>query len=143
MNNNEVAFIRTLQEQGYTQKQVVVIMNSSTSTISRIYKQQTYVGVQPYDYKYNQELENRKMIFDIIVECREIPGGGYLAEQDKAYIKLLKHCHVPWKDIAYLYRDLHPKNVRPAYQYESGVTYRDFDSTLIGIDLEDYKKIIK
>ena len=144
MKNNEVAFIKRLKELGYSQKQMCVIMNANKSTMSRIWNGQTYRGVQPEDYEFSQELENRKTVFDIIVECREIPGGGYLKDSDKAYIKLLKHCHVPYLDVKDLYYDLGSKDLRPTWLYDiGGITYRDFDSTLIGIDKQDFLRIIK
>lgn len=144
MNNNEVAFIKLLRDKRYTQKQSCVIMNASSSTIGRIYNGQTYKTVRKETYEFSQELENRKTVFDIIVECREIPGGGYLKDSDKAYIKLLKHCHVPYLKVKGLYYDLGSKDLRPTWFYDvPGISYRDFDSTLIGIDKKDFLRIIK
>lgn len=141
--NNDVAFIKKLKKEGYTQKQVCVIMNASKSTVSRIYNMQTYRQVSWRDYEEDLELENKKTVFDMIIECQEIAGMGGLSNQDKAYIKLLKHCHVDYKKVKDLYYDVPAKYIRPVWLYDAGVTYRDFDSTQIGIELEDYHKIIK
>ena len=144
MSKNEVAFIHKLFGMGYTQKQIVVIMGSAKSTISRICSRKTYQGIYASDYETDAVLEDRLNIFNIIVSCKEIPGMGALSEEDKRYVKLLKFCHVEYAEVRHLYRDVPSKFFNPIWKYENyEVLFRHFDSTLIGIDEVDFKKIIK
>jgi hypothetical protein len=83
------------------------------------------------------------VIFDIISECREIAGMGALSKQDKAYIRLLRYCNVPYDKVRQLYYDVHTKYFRPIWDYlDYDITPHDFDSRQIGIDLEDFKDFL-
>lgn len=91
------------------------------------------------DYEKDQRLENKRTIFDIINECREIAGIGPLSIQDKSYIKLLKFCNVPYDKVRHLYYDVPMKYFRPIWDYTNAeVSYKDFDASQIGIDQEDF-----
>ena len=119
-------------------------MGSAKSTISRICSRKTYQGIYASDYVEDVLLEDRLSIFNQIVACGEIPGMGALSDEDKRYIKLLKFCHVKYEEVRYLYRDVPSKFFSPVWKYENyEVLFRHFDSTLIGIEKEDFKKIIK
>lgn len=88
-------------------------------------------------------MENKRIIFDMISECREIAGIGSLSYQDKAYIKLLRYCNVPYDKVRHLYYDIPAKYFRPLWDYEHAeIEMRDFDSKQIGIDLDDFKDFL-
>lgn len=143
MNKNEVAYIRVLRDRGYTQVQVTIIMGLGKSTISRIWNNKTFKHIRSTDYEKDQRLENKTVIFDIISECREIPGAGSLSFQDKAYIKLLKYCNIDYQKVKHLYRDVQTKFFRPVWDYiDYEISHRDFDSELIGIPKEDFEDFL-
>lgn len=143
MNRNEVAFIKQLRHDGYTQRQASIIMGLGKSTISRVWNNKTYKHIKSEDYDKDQRLENKRIIFDIISECREIAGIGSLSYQDKTYIKLLKYCNVPYEKVRHIYYDIPAKFFRPIWDYEQPeIDMHDFDSTQIGIDKNDYKDFL-
>jgi hypothetical protein len=95
--------------------------------------------VRAADYERDQRFENKRIIFDIISECREIAGIGSLSHQDKAYIKLLRYCNVPYEKVRHLYYDVPSKYFRPVWDYKDAeVSYKDFDAKQIGITQEDF-----
>ena len=143
MTRNEVAFIKTLRNRNYTQKQASIIMGLGKSTISRVWNNITYKHIKFDEYEKDRRLENKQIIFDIISECREIAGIGALSYQDKAYIKLLKYCNVPYSKVRHLYYDVPSKYFRPVWDYKNAeIDFKDFDSTQIGIDAEDFKDFL-
>lgn len=91
------------------------------------------------DYERDQRFENKRIIFDIISECREIAGIGSLSHQDKAYIKLLRYCNVPYEKVRHLYYDVPSRYFRPVWDYiDPEISYKDFNAEQIGIDQEDF-----
>lgn len=143
MDKNKVSFIRLLREYNYTQKQACIITKTNKSTMSRIWNDKTYKEVDFKDYRPDRELENKKNIFDIISECREIPGIGGLSEDDKAYIKLLRYCNVDYRKARKLYYDVSIKEFKNTWEYINEVDFKNFNSKLIGIDKEDFEDFLK
>lgn len=89
--DNEVAFIRYLAEEGYSAKQIhIILTKGSYSTISNIIGYKT----RPEEYTYIKDkfLEERKYIFDFIASPHtELinPFTDSITYEDAVYIKLL------------------------------------------------------
>lgn len=142
MDLNMVTFIRHLKKLGYTQKQIEIITKVNKVTIHRIWHSITYKTIKAEDYCFDQNFENHKVIFDIIFECKEIPGSGSLNDEDKRYIRLLKHCQVDYDRIKSVYEDRTLRELRNIWSYGSDIDIALFNSTLIGIELDDYRKFL-
>jgi len=89
--DNEVAFIRLLQEEGYSAKQIHIIMTrGSYSTVSNILSRKT--RAEEFDYKEDKFLERRREMFDLIVNPSSELVNNFsdqITYEDAVYIKLL------------------------------------------------------
>jgi hypothetical protein len=89
--DNEVAFIRTLAEDGYSAKQVhIIVTKGSYSTVSNIINYNT--RPEKYEYEYDKFLEERRKIFDFIAKPHPELINTYtdmITLDDAIYIKLL------------------------------------------------------
>lgn len=138
-NENTVAFIKRIKNEGYTQKQAMLITLFSAAKISRIWNNKFYQIISPDDYTRDEFLENRKRILDVILQKKDIPGIGGLKEQDKLYVKLLRFCHVPYDEIRNIYSDRTVNELRAVWG--SSFNYSEllkFDSSLIHLNKEEY-----
>jgi hypothetical protein len=90
-SDNEVAFIRLLQKEGYSAKQIHIIMTrGSYSTISNILSRKT--RAEEIEYAEDKFMERRREMFDLIVTPHtELinPFSDQIIYEDAVYIKLL------------------------------------------------------
>lgn len=89
--DNEVAFIRKLSQEGYSAKQIhIIVTKGAYSTISNIISYKT--RPENYVYNYDQFLEERREVFDFIAEPHEELINQFtdsITMEDAVYIKLL------------------------------------------------------
>ena len=138
---NTVAFVRKMQEEEYTQKQIKMVTKIPQSTLSRIMNYQTYVTIKPQHYDKDAELEQRLSILNKILNVKEIEGGMGLDDNNKKYIKLLQFLGVELKEIKEVYYDVSKKLINNEWNFNN-VDFRDFDSTIIGVSAEDFEDLI-
>lgn len=90
-SDNEVAFIRQLAKDGYSAKQIhILLAKGAYSTISNIIAHKT--RVEAGGYKEDKFLEERKKVFDFLVTPHPLLVNTYtdqITVEDAQYIKLL------------------------------------------------------
>ena len=103
-SNNDVAFIRKLSNEGYSAKQIHIMLSQGAySTISNILSFKTREEI---DYEYDAALEERKTIFDILVTPSPHLINKYtdaLTIEDAQYIKFLGRFMAPLIDVIETY----------------------------------------
>lgn len=142
MNKNMIAFIKHLKQLGYSQKQIAIITKQEKTYIHRIWHGKAFQYIAAKDYVYDQNLENHKTIYDIILAAPEIPGQGYLEDNDKYYLRLLRYCQVSYEQAREIYSDRPAREIHTIWFYGADIDMRKFDSTQINIPIEDYQKFI-
>ena len=138
MEKNVVCFVKKLKHLGYSQKEITIITHLTKSNVSRIWNNQVYDYYKSDDYIFEPQMERNKSILDTIKLAKEIPGVGSLEENDKSYIRLLKHCQVPYDKIKSIYNDRPAREIRNIWSYGTDIKLYIFDSTLIDIPRQDY-----
>lgn len=89
--DNEVAFIRYLAKEGYSAKQIhIIITKGSYSTISNVIAHKTRPG--DYEYTHDSFMDERRRVFDFISTPHPELVNRYtdnITYEDGVYIKLL------------------------------------------------------
>lgn len=130
---NKVAFTKQLLEQGYTQKQISIIVGRHPSWVQRIAARTTYLYVSKNDYEFDGELEARKHTFDVLLSVPEIAGDGELDEQDIAYIRILKYCGVQYSQVRDIYFDRPRNELRKTWDYVNQLEVPMFDGAHLNL----------
>lgn len=76
-----------------------------------------------------------------ILSAPSLPTQG-ITKDDMCYIQLLKYCLVDKEVIRHLYDYISENRFRMLYT-KKDIDFHDFDSTLIGIDLELFDDIFR
>lgn len=140
--NNVIAYCKKLHQDGYTNKQIALVLKIPESNISRVINNQTYTHIEAQEFSRDSVFENRLHILDTLLECHEIAGGMGLDENNKIYIKILKRVGANFDKVKELYYDISKKALRNAWTYPAG-NIADFDSKQLNITADEIIDLLK
>ena len=140
--DNQVAYCKKLQQEGYSNKQIKLITKLSDSSISRIINGLTYTDVEANDFVRSDIFENRLHVLNTLLEYHEIAGGMGLDDNNKIYIQILKRVGADFAKVRELYYDISKKALRNTWMYPSG-KIDDFDGSSINITSEEIFDLLK
>lgn len=131
-----VSAIKWLQQAGYRQKLIQIILGYSQSYISKkCAEENKYV---PSIDHITDEQRIRKYVVDKILECKPINrNDAMFNDLDIAYIKLMDFCLVDRDKIRAVYYNVAPERIAKAYRNKK-VTIMQFQPEFIGITEEEY-----
>lgn len=133
---NLIAYCKKLHQEGYTNKQISLVLKLPESNISRVVNNQTYTHIEAEEFSRDSVLENRLHTLDTLLECHEIAGGMGLDDNNKIYIKILKRVGANFDKVKELYYDISKKALRNAWTYPTG-NIADFDSKQLNITADE------
>jgi hypothetical protein len=139
---NAAAMIRSLQKQGYTQRQASIITKANKDFVSRVWRNLSFQRIQPEHYQKYDKWDKNKMVLDKVLKAVEIPGSGSLGNSDKAYIRLLKYCGVDYEAVKAIYSDRPSHEIRNIWSLGTDIKLEWFDPYILDIEQEDYFNFI-
>ena len=123
---------------GYSRRYCALITG-----VSETYVRKVLGEVEDFDVETHQpslECVLRRRVLDHIIEGA---GYAYIPKNEKyAYVSLLGYLGFDYKKLRELFPEDQPQFLYMAL-HRSNKAWRDFDSTVIGIDQEDYDKLLR
>lgn len=139
---NLIAYCKKLHQEGYTNKQIALVLKLPESNISRVINNQTYTNIEAQEFLRDSVFENRLHVLATLLECHEIAGGMGLDDNNKIYLKILKRVGANFDKVKELYYDISKKALRNAWTYPVG-NIADFDSKQLNITADEIIDLLK
>lgn len=139
MRKNLIAFMRKLNQEGYSNSQIALICKVNADQVSRIVNYKSYSLIRASEYINEDFLERQKKVLDTVLLYQEIPGANSLGENDRFYIKLIKKCGGTYDKTRKIYYDRPISELRPAWDYANQFEYEEFDPAILNINEEDFR----